>query len=218
MAAEGLKNAIQYIQIREVMNRGDIRSAKRVYNDLLSRSEMNSKSGLGNHYTGRYLQRFIGKHIDSAVKATSAPNQLLHVLPDQWRLEYDESDKGLKKGYNETRFRDSTWKKVATYSNTLDAQGLPDKKTIMWYRTTFNLRKKPDRLTLLFMEIDGIATVYVNGKEVGEGKKSRRPFEVDISSAAVKGRNTIAVRVDHSRITELFLGGIIRPVLLIQKK
>lgn len=34
---------------------------------------------------------------------------------------------------------------------------------------------------------------------------------------AKTGQNVIAVRVDHSSITELFLGGIIRPVLLIKK-
>jgi hypothetical protein len=35
-------------------------------------------------------------------------------------------------------------------------------------------------------------------------------------SAAREGENVIAVRVDHSNITELFLGGIIRPVLLVE--
>jgi hypothetical protein len=218
MAVEGFRNAVQYIQIREAMNSGDIVTAKRAYDDLLSRSEFHNKSGLGNHYTVRYLQRFIGKHIDAAAKATAPPNQLLQMLPDQWRLNYDESDKGFKKGYYRPSFRDSSWREVATYSNTLDAQGLPDRKTIMWYRTTFDLSNKPDRLSLFFVEIDGTATVYVNGKKVGEGFKSRRPFEVDIAGAAVKGRNTVAVRVDHSRITELFLGGIIRPVYLIEKR
>jgi hypothetical protein len=31
------------------------------------------------------------------------------------------------------------------------------------------------------------------------------------------GDNVVAVRVDHSRITELSLGGIIRPVVLINE-
>ena len=29
------------------------------------------------------------------------------------------------------------------------------------------------------------------------------------------GKNVVAVRVDHSKITDLFLGGILRPVLLV---
>jgi hypothetical protein len=40
---------------------------------------------------------------------------------------------------------------------------------------------------------------------------------VDISEALRPGRNVVALRVDHSKIIELFLGGILRPVLLIEK-
>jgi hypothetical protein len=47
--------------------------------------------------------------------------------------------------------------------------------------------------------------------------RPRAPFEVDISEAIRPGRNVVALRVDHSRITELSLGGILRPVLLIEK-
>jgi hypothetical protein len=41
---------------------------------------------------------------------------------------------------------------------------------------------------------------------------------VDVSQAVQAGRNVAAVRVDHRRISELFLGGIIRPVVLIEKR
>jgi hypothetical protein len=47
--------------------------------------------------------------------------------------------------------------------------------------------------------------------------RPRTAFEVDITAAVRPGRNVVAVRVDHQKITELFLGGIIRPVLLIDK-
>ena len=36
----------------------------------------------------------------------------------------------------------------------------------------------------------------------------------DAAGALKTGENVIAVRADHGSITELFLGGIIRPVLL----
>ena len=218
MAAEGFKNAVQYIQLREAMNRGDFALASQIYDDLLHRSKSHSKKGLGTRYTVRYLERFIGKPIDAAAKATSPPNRIIQVLPDQWRLKYDPYDTGIRKGYNKTAFDDSQWPLVATYSNTLDAQGLPDRKTIMWYRAAFHLPSATPTPSLLFVEIDGKATVYVNGKKTGESLKTRQPFEVDIADAAVAGLNVLAVRVDHSRISELFLGGIIRPVLLIKKE
>jgi pyruvate/2-oxoglutarate dehydrogenase complex dihydrolipoamide acyltransferase (E2) component len=75
-------------------------------------------------------------------------------------------------------------------------------------------------LSLFFTEIDGQAVVvYVNGKQVASlGKEaSRKPFEVDVTDAVTAGRNPVALKVDHRRITELFLGGIVRPVLLIEK-
>lgn len=51
-----------------------------------------------------------------------------------------------------------------------------------------------------------------------EGRaKARRPFSVDVSDQVHPGQNVVALRVDHSRITELSLGGILRPVLLIEK-
>jgi hypothetical protein len=45
----------------------------------------------------------------------------------------------------------------------------------------------------------------------------RAPFEVNLEGALQPGENTIAVRVDNRTISELFLGGILRPVVLIEK-
>ncbi|HUT10212.1 MAG TPA: DUF4838 domain-containing protein, partial [Thermoguttaceae bacterium] len=217
MAAEGLRNAEEYAALRRAINRGDFAAAGRVYERLLARSEKHQETKLGNHYTVGYLQRFVGRYVEAGAAATASPNKLVSVLPDVWRLEYDEADEGVAKGYHQADFDDSTWRGVETYGRPLDAQGLPDRQTIMWYRTTFSCPEKVRRPVLFFTEVDGDATVYVNGKPVGGSEKKRVPFEVDLSSALVSGENVVAVRVDHSTITELFLGGIIRPVLLIEK-
>jgi hypothetical protein len=47
--------------------------------------------------------------------------------------------------------------------------------------------------------------------------RPRTPFEVDVTGALRAGDNVVALRVDHTKITDLSLGGILRPVLLIQK-
>ena len=36
------------------------------------------------------------------------PNRLAAVLPDRWRLAYDEEDQGLAKGFHGTGFDDSS--------------------------------------------------------------------------------------------------------------
>lgn len=213
--AEGLKNAQQYIALRDAMNDGDMVQAKRTYDQLLARSESNVAQGQGNHYTVSYLKRFVGTHIEAAAAATAHPHQLLQVLPDQWRIQYNEDGQGLALGYEQTEFDDRHWTRVATYSDPLDAQRIPDRQTVIWYRTSLNISGSLNKPSLFFTEVDGDARVWVNGREVGSSEKKRKPFQVGISGALVSGRNTIAVRVDHQNITDLFLGGIIRPVLLI---
>jgi len=217
MAAEGLQNAVQYAAIRDAVNRGDFQAAQRTFDLLLARSEANVKTGLGNHYTVNYLKRFVGVYTSAGAAATAPPSKLAAVLPDRWRFAYDESDQGTARGYFEPKFDDAAWREVATFSNTLDAQGLPDRQTILWYRTRFAVPESGRRWSLFFTDVDGDATVYVNGKPVGTSVKKRQPFEIDVSGAVVPGENSIAVRVDHSQITELMLGGIVRPVLLIEK-
>lgn len=218
MTAQGLENAVQYIQVRDAMNRGDFTTAKRIYDELYAGNEIEQKKGYGNHYTLNYLNRFLGGHVAAGARATAIPNRVLQVLPDRMKLNYDPDDNGLDKGYHKLDFDDSRWRQVATYSNTLNAQGLPDIKSIMWYRTSIDIPPRHGRLSLFFTEVDGQeVTVYINGSQVASlGKQARRkPFEMDITEAAKPGKNTVAIRIDHRQITELFLGGIIRPVLLI---
>lgn len=220
MTAHGLRNAMQYAQIRDAMNEGDFATAKNVYEKLYARNEAEQDKGYGNHYTLNYLRRFIGDHVAAGAKATEPPNKVLQVLPDEMKLTYDLDNKGAQQGYHKPGFDDSNWKEVATYSNTLNAQGLPDIKSIMWYRTSIDVPREHGQLQLFFTEADGQGvTVYVNGTEVAslDRQARRKPFEVDITYAVKPARNVVAVKLDHRKITELFLGGIVRPVLLIEK-
>lgn len=218
MAGEGLRNAEQYAALRGAMNRGDFAAAKRTYDDLVARSEANQKTGLGNHYTVSYVKRFLGPCVEAGAAATAPPNKLLAVLPDRWRMACDEKDEGLVAGHARGDLDDSGWREVATYSDTLDAQGLPDRQTVLWYRARFQAPAAGRRLSLVFLEVDGDARVFVGGREVGASERKRTPFEVDVGGAVRAGENVVAVRVDHAQITELFLGGILRPVLLIERQ
>ncbi len=219
MTADGLKNAVQYIQIRNATNSGDFAKAKKIYDELYARNRVEQSKGYGSHYTLNYLERFLGQHLTAGAKAVASPNKVLQVLPDRMKLSYDNDDKGVEMGYHKPDFDDSMWKEVATYSYTLNAQGLPDIKSIMWYRTYVNVPHWQSRLSLFFTEVDGHAvTVYVNGSKAASlGEEAcRKPFDVDITDALRLGKNNLVVRVDHKKITELFLGGIVRPVLLIE--
>jgi hypothetical protein len=131
MTAQGLRNAEQYVRIRDAMNRGDFAAAKKVYDELYARNEVEERKGYGNHYTLNYLKRFVGTHILAGAEAAAPPNKVLQVLPDRMKLTYDLADNGAGQGYHKVDFDDSKWREVATYSNPLNAQGLPDTKSIM---------------------------------------------------------------------------------------
>ncbi|MHB9106419.1 MAG: DUF4838 domain-containing protein [Armatimonadota bacterium] len=215
--AEGLANARQYGEMCAALNAGNPVEAARVYDDLLARSQRNAKNGLGQEYTVTYLERFIAPQIRMAAAAAQQPNRLLAVMPETMRLAYDEGNKGVELGYAKPDYDDTKWLSVHTSTMPLDAQGLADRRTIQWFRCTFDVKPQGKKLALLVLEVDGGATIYVNGKEVGANPKKRKPFEVEITDAVNAGTNSLAIRVDHSIITELFLGGILRPVYLIEK-
>jgi hypothetical protein len=234
MHAAGFDNVMDYQAICNRMEAGEFEKAKGLYDGMVKRIEGLEAKGYANReYGTSYLKRFLSKTIDGGAAATAAPNKVLQVLPDQWRFSRDDKDQGEANGYPAADFDDSRWRKAATYSKTLSGQGI-EENTILWYRTTFTVPEKHEKLTLLFPEVDGIVTVYVNGQALeptgvlaaATKKKAkadapamprRSPFEVDVTSAVKPGDNVVAVRADNRKISELFLGGILRPVVLVEK-
>ena len=214
MTAEGYTNAVQFIAARNALNEGKPAEAQKLYDTLLERARANTKAGFGAQFTEAYLKRFVGK----SIAASATAGRVAMVLPDRWQLAYDVDGTGAEKGFGRTDFDDSKWKSVATFSETLDGQGLTDAKTFIWYRTTIDLPASETARTLFFAEIDGLAQVYVNGQLIGAGEKRRVSFALNAASALKPSKNVIAVQVDHRTITELYLGGIIRPVYLVEPK
>lgn len=234
MNAAGFQNVVDYRAICHAMARGDFAKSKEIFDGMTKRIDGLVAKGYANReYGTAYLKRFLSKAIDGGLAATATPNKVLQVLPDQWRLARDDKDQGEANKYFAAEFDDSKWRKVATSSATLSGQGV-EENTILWYRNSFKLAEKHEKLTLLFPEVDGLVTVYVNGKQLEPApllavpaKKKvkadapavprRAPFEVDVSSVMREGENVVAVRVDNRKISELFLGGILRPVVLVEK-
>jgi beta-galactosidase/beta-glucuronidase len=162
---------------------------------------------------------------------------VLQVLPDRWRFIFDEAGAGNDRGFQNIDFDDSKWALVSTRDITLDTQGF-DKQTVLWYRTHFTVPAKHEKLTLFFGEVDGASEVYVNGKRLDLSSpdapkaatkpatiansrttvaRSRTPFHANITEAVRAGDNVVALRVDHTKMTDLSLGGILRPVVLIEQ-
>ncbi len=246
MNREGFKNAEDYLAVRESTNKGDVTKATEQFDALIKRAEEQRTAKYGVQYTIAYLNRFIGNNTKAAYRATRGENKVMAVLPDKMQYKVDRDQKGEEMGYANAEFTDKHWPTVKTYGDTIVSQGLPEEKTVFWYRSVVDspagFKGKPE---LFFVEVDGFSTVYVNGQKVYwtetvekedaapviktmayvDGKvetvaanKKRAAFSVDVSSAWKPGqKNVVAVRCDHSGITELGLGGIIRPIYLVDR-
>jgi hypothetical protein len=192
---------------------------------LIAKKQANAEYGTS------YLRRFLLKTLDGGIAATAAPNKLLAVLPDKWKFAPDDMDMGEAKGFAATDHDDSKWKLVATHSATLSGQGIPE-NTVLWYRTRFPAPKTNAPRSLVFTEVDGDVSVFVNGKKLelkpvlAPAKKAnpnapavprRSVFAADLGGMADEKEIVVAVRCDNRKISELFLGGILRPVLLVEK-
>jgi hypothetical protein len=237
MHAAGFRNVLDYRAVEGAMEKGDYPKARAVYEGMVARiNGLVEKRYANPEYGTAYLRRFLSKAIEGGVAATAAPNKVLAVLPDRWRFRADDADEGVEKQFFAEKHDDAKWRPAATYSATLSGQGI-NENTVLWYRTTFTVPEKHGPLSLVFPEVDGLVTVYVNGKPLdpqavlaaqpkkggkqpAEGRPAvprRAPFEVDVTAEVRPGGNVVAVRVDNRKISELFLGGILRPVVLVEK-
>jgi hypothetical protein len=71
---------------------------------------------------------------------------------------------------------------------------------VAWYQREFEIAPKwlePNRVIILgFGAVDYFAEVWLNGVKVGEHEGGYLPFELDVTSVARTGINTLTVRVD----------------------
>ena len=220
MFRKGLENAKYYLAVRDASNRCDFAKAKETYDKWLAHMEGIHKSGI--HPVGEYMYgyapRFLGQAVDDGAARVTGNCKLLVQLPDEWLFRYDSKDEGEAAGWGKAGPGEEGWRKVKTYSATLNEQSVPEELTWMWYRTKFAVPAEVPAgpVHLWFAEVDGRSMkVFLNGELVGECQKGRRPHELEVTGKLLAGKeNVVAVKIDHGRISELMLGGIIKPVMI----
>ncbi len=223
--AAGFESATDYLAVCAAMDRGAFGEALTLYEELMKRLRGLVAKGWANpEYGTSYLERFLGENLRAAAAATAPPARVRAVLPDEWRMAFDPDDQGVTNRYGGSDFDDAAWTAVRTRSQSLSAQGL-SRTEIMWFRTRFEAPDTRGRLAMLFVEVDGLADVFVNGRRLDaadpggstSAPRRRATFEVDVTPAVRPGANTLAVRVDNRQMSELFLGGLVRPVVLVER-
>jgi len=115
------------------------------------------------------------------------------------------------------------WTKLKTYSASIDEQGQPFFRGLVWYRHEFTLpagAQSAKALKLWLGGTDDVVHAYLNGKDLGtQAPGNFGPAEFDLTPAINRtGRNILTLSVDNSGITELGTGGLVRPALIYAPK
>lgn len=147
-------------------------------------------------------------------------SSIVYRFPDQWTAFLDDGKVGQMMGLYLPTANTANWMRLKTYSASIDEQGFPLFRGLIWYRHDFKLPRtnaNTKTLKLWFGGLDATTHIYLNGKDLGSHAVGNfGPLEVDVTPAINRiGTNTLVVAVDNSGITELGTGGIVRPVALV---
>ena len=119
-------------------------------------------------------------------------------LNGEWEFEFDDSDEGLKAGWQDGR---SLPKRIIVpFAYQTELSGINDKTVheLVWYARTLELPLDFYQRDLLlnFGAVDYACTVWINGHEVGHNRGGHVPFQFDIAPYLKPGLNRLTVRVE----------------------
>lgn len=226
LARRGLDRAQLWRRWYDSANEGRIKRCHETLEQWWNYVSETIEAGNGNKYDLVYIRRFVKPITLNAYQAlypeNKPDNRLVTVLPETWRYRTGAELKAA--GINEPwhpDLNDEQWHTVATYSATLNAQGFADEYFgDMWYRTTIDVPAAADgRLLLHFFKADRKITLYINGKQVNDTEREAfHGATIDASGLLKPGvTNHMTVKVRHIPLPELFLGGLVGPVYLIEE-
>lgn len=218
----GLDNAKYYARWFDAVSRCDFEASQAVYDKWIEHMDgvFAARIHRIGEYKAGYVPRFLGSGQKSGYARVTGGRKLVLQLPDEWQFRYDPEAVGESNGWFTALMGSAGWTTVKTYSMTLNQQKIPEQLRWMWYRTTFRTPKTlPEGpLTMWFMEPDGNEMkVWLNGEPVAESAsiKSRQPYDLDVTGRLKPDTEyVVTVKLWHRRISELMLGGLLRPVMI----
>ena len=170
----------------------------------------------------RYFELFHNSSFKDAGRV-AREGTLLYQFPDEWLAHLEAVEGGAKPSGRIPDPDKDEWRLLKTYSASLDEQGLPFFRGVVWYRHEFELpqdARDARALNLWIGGVDSITHIYLNAKDLGEHKVYNfGPVDVEITQAVHRqGPNTLIVAVDNRFPNELGTGGIVRPGLVYAPK
>ena len=214
MFRRGFESVRLFMRMNSDFNAADFARAGEAYDELFAHAESMVADKILNRYGVEYLRRFIGPKVSGGRNTRTEGNRIEVKLPDEWLFLYDPDDEGESEGFWKSGADLGSWRRVKTFSATLEEQGIPAPSGIMWYAADFDAPAdiSGKDLRLWMSDVHGVSRVWVNGTLAGEGQRPGSPFEVAAGGLIRPGeRNTMVIRVDHRQLVELSVAGIVGP-------
>lgn len=124
-------------------------------------------------------------------------------LDGAWGFAVDVAGEGVRERWFE-RSEPFTRSIVVPFPPEAPASGVgEDVDSPLWYRREFEHSvSRASRLLLHFEGVDYAASVWVNGRHVGDNEGSQSRFSIDVTDAAREGTNELVVRAVDERSLE----------------
>lgn len=221
MFRKGLESVRFFLDWLDAVNRCDFQKSQMVFDAWMAHLDAIHAARIHpvEEYKRGYAPRFLGVGQAAGFARVTGERRKVLQFPDEWEFRYDRANEGETFGWFKAD-AGGEWTKVRTYTSTLSDQGVPEELTWMWYRVKIRTPKDlpAGTLTLWFMEPDANEiAVWVDGRPVGEPRsiRARQPLDVEVTgSLKPDTEHVFTVKMHHRRISELKLGGILRPVMI----
>ncbi len=125
-----------------------------------------------------------------------------YLLGGAWLMRMDPGDTGLSERLYAQRSTDG-WTATTVPSAWNAGDDSPESflGSVAWYRKDFRLPSREKALAWIarFESVNYRATVWLNGRKLGDHVSGYVPFELDLPNVARRGVNRLVVRVDNRR-------------------
>ncbi len=226
--AQGLEHARLTAEVSRVFaeERGEDAVARQI--DAVARldrvREELEGTNVANFLLAKWLER---RYWDRWPTEELVGKEIVGQLPVQWRLRWDPDEVGRAQGWFDPALDATDWVAVSVESawekqaagEAWRAEHGRDYDGLAWYRVEFEVPEglRERKVYLLFGAVDEGATVWANGRLIGEHPFVNpddwtAPFTMEFTDAARFGaENTVVVLVEDRSGA----GGVWKPVLLV---
>jgi hypothetical protein len=218
------------------LNAAEFADAKASYDKLRALNTELEKQNIVSNYPNTYTRLFLGQPIESGAAVAKSGGQVVVKFPNESLFRTDLYDVGVEEEWFDPSHGNSRWLKVKTFgAPSLYSQGFGDILGYQWFKNEVDVpAQNADMLMMWFGANDGSTRLWINGQPVPfrltstdkktkeikvtetlEYPKSWSAFSVPVGKFLKAGqKNTFVIRVDHSALNDLNLGGILRPIVL----